>query len=229
MSPAKSGNRPNQYQLIHVKKVAVIFFFLGLALFVIADDPTLDESEWRKLTEDVDYTEQKRDAPSVNWPNLGLNIDSEVIKYVFFTIIVGVLIYVLIKYVIALQSAGVKEDDDPGIEVSNLAEAEANPMKADLKKLIDKLVEEQDFRGAVRAYFLLILQRMHKKRLIVWSKPKTNFDYVREVRKQAFHSDFVDLTTVFEHVWYGEHHVDRARFLANEERFKQLLAKLPNE
>ncbi len=119
--------------------------------------------------------------------------------------------------------------DDPGISVNNLAEAEANPMKADLKSLISKLVAESDYRGATRAYFLLVLQRLHRKNLIVWAKPKTNFDYVHEVRKQPFYNDFNRLTSVFEHVWYGEHQVDANRFSDHEKRFQQLLAKLPNE
>ena len=102
-------------------------------------------------------------------------------------------------------------------------------MKADLNSLISKLVANGDYRGATRAYFLLVLQRMHRKNLIQWAKPKTNFDYVDEVRKQPFYNDFDGLTTVFEHIWYGEHQLDAVRFSDHEKRFKQLLAKLPNE
>ena len=210
--------------------MALIFISLFISVLAFAkQESTLDESEWKKLTDDVDYVEQNREAPQFNWPNFGFDINPQVVQYIFFTIIIGVLLYVLIKYVIALQAAGVSQNDDTDIEVQNLKEAEANPMQADLKSLIAKLVAQGDYRGATRAYFLLVLQRMHRKKLIAWSKPKTNFDYVHEVQHQPFCNEFTGLTNVFEHVWYGEHAIDRAHFADNEKKFQQLLAKLPNE
>ena len=193
------------------------------------DQTTLDEEEWERLTEDVDYVEQQREISGFKWPKLGLGIDSTVVQYIFFGLILAVLIYVLIKYVMALQNAGAKDDDDVGIAVENLEEAEADPMKADLEGLIQKLIGHADYRGATRAYFLLVLQRLHRQKLIDWQKPKTNFDYVREVRTQPFHGDFVALTGVFEEVWYGEHPLSAQRFDQSEQQFKRLIAQLRHE
>lgn len=209
-----------------------VFFFIATMLFgtlaMAKEKPALDEAEWKRLTEDVNYVEEEIEESSFNMPKIGL--DPTIVKYTFFAIIIGVLIYVLVKYIMALQSAGVADANDTRIiEVKDLKEAEENPMQADLQKLITKLIAANDFRGAVRAHFLLVLQRLHKANFIEWEKPKTNFDYVFEVRKHNFHQDFIRLTRTFEYVWYGEQPVDATHFAENKNQVEHLLAQLPHE
>ena len=83
-------------------------------------EPVLDEAEWKKLTEDVDYIEQNRETAQFNWPNFGFDINQQIVQYVFFTIIIGVLVYVLVKYIIALQAAGVKKEDEVTVSLCEI-------------------------------------------------------------------------------------------------------------
>jgi hypothetical protein len=139
-----------------------------------------------------------------------------------------VLIYFLVRYLLTLQgNAAAREDIQ--VEVKTLREAEENPLTANLNALITKLIAEGDYRGAVRAYFLLVLQTLHRNKRIEWKKPKTNFDYVREVSGEPFQAEFSKLTYYFELVWYGQQGVEKSDFIRLEPEFTQLLKALKSD
>ncbi len=217
-----------------MKKLILLFAFAVLVQPIFATSPAktdgpLDEGQWEELTEDLDYSEKEREKKDTNWPNLpNFNLNGQLIKYVFFTLVLGVLIYFLLRYILTLQgNAAAREDMQ--VEVKTLREAEENPLTANLTALIAKLVAEGDYRGAVRAYFLLVLQTMHRNKRIEWKKPKTNFDYVREVANQPFQPEFSKLTYYFELVWYGRQGVLKSDFNRLEPEFILLLKALKND
>ena len=210
------------------KVVYFIIFFLAIWGTHAKENTTLDREKWQDLTEDVDYIEESRDA-GISWPNVNFNIDSKLVKYILFLLIIGLLVYVLVRYIISLQQAGRMNNDQVRVQVANLNEAEENPMQADLEWLIEKLLREEDFRGATRAYFLLVLQRLNNSGRIEWKKPKTNFDYVHEVEKEPFFADFKRVTFLFEEVWYGQKVQNAERFAQTSDSFQHLLKQLRHE
>ncbi len=212
-----------------MKQLLVIFVFLLLMVQLVPAQKTtnqpLDEEVWQELAEDMDYTEEKTEKTDLDINAPKLNFDWSFFKYVFFFVVLGVLVYFLVKYLLGLQgNAAVKEAIQ--IEVNTLQEAEENPMQANLTQLIDKLISEGNYREATRAYFLLVLQRMYHNKLIEWKKPKTNFDYVREVADKPFEKRFSHLTTYFELIWYGKQPVAQADFQRIEPQFKKLLTNV---
>jgi hypothetical protein len=217
-----------------MKKLILFFVFAALLYPTLATtspktDGPLDESQWQEITKDLDYTEKEREKKNTNWPSLpNFNLNGQLIKYAFFTLVLSVLIYFLVRYILTLQgNAAAREDMQ--VEVKTLREAEENPLTANLTALIAKLVAEGDYRGAVRAYFLLVLQTMHRNKRIEWKKPKTNFDYVREVANEPFQPEFSKLTYYFELVWYGQQGVLKNDFNRLEPEFTQLLKALKND
>jgi hypothetical protein len=217
-----------------MKKLLLLFVF-GLMLFPASAEPPaknngpLSEERWEELSEDLDYQEKERKKKDSNWPNWpNFSLDGQIIKYVFFFIVLGVLIYFLVRYLLTLQgNAAAREDIQ--VEVKTLREAEENPLTANLNALITKLIAEGDYRGAVRAYFLLVLQTLHRNKRIEWKKPKTNFDYVREVSGEPFQAEFSKLTYYFELVWYGQQGVEKSDFIRLEPEFTQLLKALKSD
>jgi hypothetical protein len=209
----------------HSLKFALLGVLLVLHLYMLpaqhAENKPFDEDVWKELTEDMDYNEENAEQPTgFNGPNV--NFDWSILKYVFFVAVLSVLIYLLVKYLINLQGTAANSEEIQ-LEVSTLEEAEENPMQANLDALIEKLRAEKDYRKATRAYFLLVLQRMYKSKLIEWKKPKTNFDYVHEVGDHSFHSSFDQLTRYFELIWYGKQAVGQVDFQLIEPQFKQLI------
>ena len=206
----------------------IVFFGLLSILPLKAEEskPVLDEKTWEKVTKNVDYTENEREKRTWNFPNFNIDINPKAVQYVFFFIIIGALLFFLVKYIMALQSTRADEEHLRIFEVDSLDEAEANPMNADLEKLIQKLIQNKDYRGAIRANFLLILQLLNRKELIEWKKPKTNFDYVNEISKQDYHADFYALTQYFEWIWYGNHTIEQPTYKELEQEFKTLVSTI---
>lgn len=209
--------------------ILLTFVFVLFAVSGITQTQPITEEAWKEATENIDYTEaekETKDLPST--PNFDWNINTTFIKYAFFFIVLGVLIYFLVRYLLTLQSNALATSDTK-IEVNSLEEAEENPMLADLEKLIKSLLAEQKFREATRAYFLLILQKLYAQKLIQFKKQKTNFDYVSEVYSKDLKEEFSSLTTYFERIWYGEMNIEKPDFASIEPQFLSLLSKIENE
>jgi hypothetical protein len=68
----------------------------------------------------------------------------------------------------------------------------------------------------VRLYFLDLLKKLNENGVIVWTKDKTNRDYLSELFSKQFHFDEIRrLTLAYERVWYGEH-------IPTEESYREL-------
>ena len=79
---------------------------------------------------------------------------------------------------------------------------------------------------AVRFYYLLILQKLTDKELIVWQQEKTNEDFIREVAHLKIASDFTETTRLYDFVWYGNFEINEAEFLKAEPLFHTLIKKI---
>ena len=202
----------------------MLLFYLASSVY--AQQQPLSETEWQELTEGVDYNEKaKEPASNSNFRLPKFNIDANIVKFVFFGLVLSVLIFILVRYLMSLQGISTNKQDIQ-VTVNSLREAEENPMQANLVGLIEKLVAEKKYREATRAYFLLVLQRMHHGGYIIWKKPKTNFDYVNEVTSTPFKPIFSTLTYYFELIWYGSQPVSEKEFREMEPQFVQLLKQL---
>jgi hypothetical protein len=95
-------------------------------------------------------------------------------------------------------------------------------------KLARELLEQGEFRLAMRAFYLASLSHLAAQNLISIARFKSNRDYERELHRRAHSfpnllSVFGDNVFAFERIWYGTHAADRAsvdQFAANVERIK---------
>ena len=86
----------------------------------------------------------------------------------------------------------------------------------DTEELISKAHRARDYKLAIRLYFLDLLKKLNESGRIVWTKDKTNRDYLSELfTKQYYFEEIRKLTIEYERVWYGEH-------FPNEDRYQEL-------
>jgi hypothetical protein len=91
-----------------------------------------------------------------------------------------------------------------------------------------ELLEQGEFRLALRAFYLASLAHLAERNLVSLAKFKSNRDYLRELQRRAHAfpevaSVFDNNVGVFDRVWYGRHEVDAelvARFAADVQRLK---------
>lgn len=89
----------------------------------------------------------------------------------------------------------------------------------DTEALIAQAQRANDYKLAIRLYFLDLLKRLNANGVIVWTKDKTNRDYLSELFSKQYYFDEVrKLTLAYERVWYGEH-------IPTEERFRELTSE----
>lgn len=84
--------------------------------------------------------------------------------------------------------------------------------KSELELLLEDALMRQNYRAAVRIYFMFILKDLADKRLIKWQKDKTNYHYLLELRSHSIHPEFNDAVRIYDLVWYGEYQIGEPEF-----------------
>jgi hypothetical protein len=91
---------------------------------------------------------------------------------------------------------------------------------------IDKAVEQNNFRLAVRLRFLRLLRDLSDKNIIQYKQDSTNFDYLVQLRKSALYADFFRLARNYEYSWYGQFEIDKAKYSIIKNDFENFERRL---
>lgn len=147
----------------------------------------------------------------------------EVIPY----LLLAVLLFILIKFFLSVNARAVlhAKKNKP---VVALSEEEHIIKNEDIQHLIQNALAQQDYRLAVRYYYLYTLQLMSEKELITWELQKTNEDYTKELQKQELIQPFATTTRLYNYFWYGEFPIDADKYRKAEANFLSLKQLLTN-
>jgi hypothetical protein len=147
-------------------------------------------------------------------------------KAIIWSVIAAVLsyiIYLIVQQIRLNKSAG-NEIIDDDIEI----ESAEKLSRIDFRKSIQQTLAKENYRLAVRFYYLWVIQQLSDDKSITFSKNKTNQIYVRELTKNQRISDeigtsFKTCTRLYEYVWFGNFAVDKNRFEEIEPQFSFIL------
>jgi hypothetical protein len=89
----------------------------------------------------------------------------------------------------------------------------------DFERLIEKCILQQDYRTAVRYYYLNLLKTLNSKGMIVWRINKTNSDYMYELAGSPLYDAFGKLSSFYEYIWYGDFMINSVQFSFIREQF----------
>lgn len=101
--------------------------------------------------------------------------------------------------------------------------------KGDIRALIQKALENKEYRLAIRYYYLFILKRLTEAHIINYEFDKTNSDYMAEITEKDIHKGFSRATDLYDHIWYGNFDVTPGDFKQAERVFNQLDIQIPQE
>ncbi|MCP4456455.1 MAG: DUF4129 domain-containing protein [Cytophagales bacterium] len=125
---------------------------------------------------------------------------SNVLGYLIIILLIGLLIWIIVKNTsTGKASLTIRKNRDDGLIVMDRERL----MEEDFDKLLQGALKSNNFRLAIRYTFLKSLKILQLADLIDWHKEKTNYDYLRELPTHH-HSDFKQIVSVYEYVWYGE-------------------------
>lgn len=84
--------------------------------------------------------------------------------------------------------------------------------KLDFESLISESIKTKNYRLAIRFLYLKNLKILSDASLINWNPNKTNYSYQYEIDNLDIRNRFIELTRIFDFVWYGEFELDEAGF-----------------
>lgn len=140
-------------------------------------------------------------------------------------ILLAILLYFIIKFFLKVNTNNLIRGNTkiPGITLTDEEELIKNQ---NLQELVNQAIQAKNYRLAVRYYYLLILQKLTEKELIVWQQEKTNEDYIKEIQETKLHKDFAESTYLYDFVWYGNFDINEVEFSKAENLFSQLKNKI---
>ena len=96
----------------------------------------------------------------------------------------------------------------------------------DYNNQIQKAIDAQNYRLAVRLLYLQTLKDLSDSGLIKFRTARTNSDYVNDLYGSKYYRDFFRLTRIFEYTWYGGFALDKEIFLQTQTAFQNFKTAL---
>ena len=132
----------------------------------------------------------------------------DVMRFIYWTIIIVGVLLLLTKVfkinIFKLFSA----TPLPTAKVLHPEDLTDNIHEISFDALIEEAVRTQNYRRAVRLYYLQTLKKMSDRHVIEWKNEKTNRQYLQEIKDPEMKQLFTQLTLLFEYIWYGEYPAD---------------------
>lgn len=113
-----------------------------------------------------------------------------------------------------------KSSDKNIIPVTDI---ESNLDIADFKKLTDEAENNQEYRLAIRYYYLWLLKKLSIAEIIEYDVEKTNSDYFNEITSKDIQKQFSYTSYLYNYIWYGEFDVDTLDFDKAKNAFTNFL------
>lgn len=141
---------------------------------------------------------------------------SVVLLIVMAVVLAGIVVYLFIQ---SPRDTEIKKS-----EIDDLAPTEIP--KSELEIMLEKALAEEDYRKAIRIYFIFTMKDLSEKGWIVWQKKKTNALYLREMKDKPHFDEFYQVVSIYEVAWYGKREINKTDFQSVEPTLKQLLNHL---
>lgn len=112
-----------------------------------------------------------------------------------------------------------EKHDPPQIE---LTEDEDIIQNQDIQQLIQQALQNNNYRLAIRYYYLFVLKKLSDLELINWESQKTNTDYIKELNDATLKDQFRIITKLYDYIWYGSFEVNEKSYQQAEKEFQSI-------
>ncbi|MBP2833427.1 DUF4129 domain-containing protein [Aquimarina sp. U1-2] len=98
----------------------------------------------------------------------------------------------------------------------------------DIQELIQQALQNNNYRLAIRYYYLLVLKKLSEVDLIRWESQKTNEEYSKELKDTSLQQQFQLITKLYDYIWYGSFEVNKQSYLKAEKEFQSITRHIQN-
>ena len=176
-------------------------------------------SKERSSDSPLTKSKSSRSSNNSSYSGGGLGSFVSILLYTALALFLGFIIYIL------FVNTTISEEGKKFKEIE-LEKAPIEITKTELELMLEKALLNDDYRLAVRIYFIFILKDLSEKNWIVWKKEKTNISYLMEMRGKKQYESFNESVSIFELVWYGNYTITNNDYDSIEPKFKNLLKEL---
>jgi hypothetical protein len=146
--------------------------------------------------------------------------DLEWLKYISYAIVLSVIIFLIYKLIIYIYSPDNRKLKNTEIPLQQIEEEPT--IESDLENLLEKALKENNFREAIRIYYLFSIRNLNEKHILNYTIDKTNYEYLSEVGGHAVFPLFRELTMTFEKTWFGDAPADELKLNAYRLKYSNL-------
>jgi len=152
-----------------------------------------------------------------------INVDYVTVVFrVLGFLVIGLLIFYLVKAFIQQDVYWLFKKKAKKIQAFENITAE-DFSTTDFEKIVQDLIQQQEYRLAIRMYYLWLLQRLQEEGKINWAPEKTNADYTYELQEESEKEQFAYLSYLYNTIWYGEYELIETDFFKAKNSFDQKL------
>ncbi|WP_299060558.1 hypothetical protein [uncultured Polaribacter sp.] len=173
-------------------------------------------------SKDFTYTEEKEKKKS-NADLSFLTSIASFLKVIFPFLLGGIVIFIILKVALGSRIGFFNFKKAPKKTAEKLIYEEEDINELDLNTLLEEAIQSENYKLAIRFYFLKTLKVLSTKKLINYHKDKTNSEYKFELKKGAVRNQFSYLTYVYSYVWYGDFAVSKEEFYTLQTKYESFI------
>ncbi len=96
----------------------------------------------------------------------------------------------------------------------------------DIQELINLAIKNNNYRLAIRYYYLFVLKKLSDLEFINWESQKTNTDYIKELTDDPLKNQFTVITKLYDFIWYGSFEVNEKSYRQAEKEFQSITNRI---
>ncbi|RAJ27952.1 hypothetical protein LX77_00526 [Gelidibacter algens] len=171
--------------------------------------------------QDAEYSEDQPDIKEDNITN-DFSFDLSAFNWLFVLILIFAVGY--LAYTLLNEGSSKLFSSRNNEQLKSYSEITAeNIAHADIKTLITNAENTNDYRLAIRYYYLLVLKQLTLKNFIKFEDDKTNADYMNAIASQKFSKGFAYTSYLYNYTWYGEFTLDTEQYQLAKNSFVKLI------
>lgn len=153
----------------------------------------------------------------------GLGTMFQVVLIIGVIALLALIVFAIVRQGWLISDKGINANVSAATLLENLEE---NLHESDLDKALRLAVEANNYRLAIRIYYLTIIKELSAMKWIHWKRDKTNGQYVREMGEKPQGQAFRQLTLAFERVWYSDEEIIKRHYEVLSPQFQSFINSL---
>lgn len=99
-------------------------------------------------------------------------------------------------------------------------------LMTDFEKYLTEAVRTGNYKKAVQLLYLETLKSLTLNNIIQWKPTKTNQEYLYEMQNSPLRRPFMEITRMFEYIFYGEFPINEQTYLQTAAAFQDFQGKI---